>query len=88
MNKLGFTHVVFEQIYPRAEVSVPVAEAADWYNANGRGSHRVTKVHSGDPARYSWAKAWFFTAGGGLAKIGAGAYGDALVWKHPAASAI
>lgn len=78
-----FTHVVFQQVHPTVEVSVPFAEAAEFYaRVRDAGSpHRVVKVHRGDPARFSWAKAWFFTGSGDLARIGAGAYGDTKVWE-------
>lgn len=88
MTKPTFSHVIFQRIRTGAEVSVPIAEAEAWHNANGREPHRVTKVHDGDPTKFSWAKAWYFIETGSLARIGAGAYGDYTVWRHPAADGL
>lgn len=92
-----FTHVVFEGGFPRIETTVPLAEAAAFYEANP--THHVQAAvcnlaafsAKGDRPWYahrpaggggwSYAKQWMFTGTCKLARIGVGAYGDLEIWR-------
>lgn len=75
-----FSHVVFQHICPSQEVSVPF-DQAEAYFCEHDGNVRINKVHGGDPDRWIWAKAWFWEGDRTIAYIGAGAYGDMIVWQ-------
>lgn len=72
--------VIFEQIFPRAEVRVPIEEAAQFQNDHA-GSHRMVKVEW-PTGSWSWGKLWYFGGTNIVCRIGAGAYGDLTVWEH------
>jgi hypothetical protein len=74
------THIVFEAIYPRGTVTVPLNEAAAFQEAHA-GSHRMEKV-IWDDGGWSWGKLWYFGGTNKVCRIGAGAYGDCIVWEH------
>ena len=73
--------VIFQAIHPRAEIRIPLNEAAAFQQANA-GSHRVVKIEwtTGD---WSWGKCWWFSNSNVVQRFGAGAYGDMVVWEHP-----
>ena len=85
-----FTHVVFEQIHPRAKIAVALEDANDFV-INCQALHISISVHSAyrhaNPAQWSWAKEWSSWNGDAgyweLNRIGVGAYGDLTIWTHP-----
>jgi hypothetical protein len=81
MTNRTATHIIFEQIFPREEVRVPLADAAKFQDEHG-GSHRMTKVEWAD-GTWSWGQLWWFGGTSTVCRIGAGAYGNHVVWRHP-----
>jgi hypothetical protein len=84
-NQTEVKSVVFSYLpgeYPwRVEnVTVPIAEALDWADAqNKRWSPDRVIWEDGTS---SWAKGWWWRETGKIARIGAGAYGDYIVARR------
>lgn len=62
-------------------VRVPLDEVGEFHKGKYGFVHKVFFVDENGIESWSWGKSWIHSETGELLRIGAGAYGDTIVWR-------
>lgn len=87
MKNFVATHVCFDAYtadHKPVEVWVRVEDANEYYRVHQ--TETISKIQfDGDSRFWSFGKQWMFWDGENwnIARIGAGAYGDSVIWRNP-----